>query len=248
LHPFTEPNTQKKYLNLSLALPYLNLNAKVRVEMVDMDKIKILNLYAGIGGNRKLWGDEYEITSVEWKQEIADIYHHFFPKDKMIVGDAHQYLLYHFKEYDFIWSSPPCPSHSRMRNLLMEKETIKPVYPSMQLYEEIIFLKHWFGGKFVVENVISYYEPLIVPQQSNNHYFWANFIIPNEDKDLRGIRTEDIKYKEKRNGFELDGLNITNTLKEKVLNNAVKPEIGLNILNAAFKQKQEKLFSGDFPC
>ena len=28
-------------------------------------KLKILNLYAGIGGNRKLWGNEHDITAVE---------------------------------------------------------------------------------------------------------------------------------------------------------------------------------------
>lgn len=27
--------------------------------------MKILNLYAGIGGNRKLWGDDHEVTVVE---------------------------------------------------------------------------------------------------------------------------------------------------------------------------------------
>lgn len=27
--------------------------------------MKILNLYAGIGGNRKLWGDEHEITDLK---------------------------------------------------------------------------------------------------------------------------------------------------------------------------------------
>ena len=41
--------------------------------------MEILNLYAGIGGNRKLWGDDHEITAVEYKQEIADIYKDFFP-------------------------------------------------------------------------------------------------------------------------------------------------------------------------
>jgi len=73
--------------------------------------MKILNLYCGIGGNRKLWGDEHEITAVEHDPNIAKIYQDFFPNDKMIVGDAHQYLLDHYKEFDFIWSSPPCPSH-----------------------------------------------------------------------------------------------------------------------------------------
>ena len=40
--------------------------------------MKILNLYAGIGGNRKLWGDEHQITAVENEQDIADVYKHFF--------------------------------------------------------------------------------------------------------------------------------------------------------------------------
>jgi len=28
--------------------------------------MKILNLYAGIGGNRKLWGDQHQVTAVEY--------------------------------------------------------------------------------------------------------------------------------------------------------------------------------------
>lgn len=43
--------------------------------------MKILNLYAGIGGNRKLWSDEHEITAVEYKQDIADVYKQLFPND-----------------------------------------------------------------------------------------------------------------------------------------------------------------------
>jgi len=60
--------------------------------------MKILNLYAGIGGNRKLWGDEHEITAVEMEEDIAAAYRHFFPKDKVIVGDAHQYLMDHIRD------------------------------------------------------------------------------------------------------------------------------------------------------
>ena len=74
--------------------------------------MKILNLYAGIGGNRKLWGDEHEITAVEYDEATAEVYTQYFPNDNMIVTDAHEYLLNHYKEYDFIWSSPPCPTHS----------------------------------------------------------------------------------------------------------------------------------------
>src|SRR5680860_1285631 len=74
----------------------------------------VLNLYAGIGGNRKLWTD-CDVTAVEWDEETAKVYQDYFPNDKVIVGDAHQYLLDHYKEFDFIWSSPPCPTHSRAR-------------------------------------------------------------------------------------------------------------------------------------
>jgi DNA (cytosine-5)-methyltransferase 1 len=122
--------------------------------------MKILNLYAGIGGNRKLWGDEHEITAIENNQEIAKIYQDFFPDDKVIVTDAHQYLLEHYKEFDFIWSSPPCPTHSKVRFMGTKAEhptcgTIIPVvYPDMKLYEEIILLKHFFKGKWVIEHII----------------------------------------------------------------------------------------------
>ena len=121
--------------------------------------MKILNLYAGIGGNRKLWGDEHEITAVELNESIAKIYQDFFPDDTVIVGDAHQYLLDHYKEYDFIWSSPPCPSHSRAR-FWGWKET-RPIYPDMSLYQEILLLKTHYSGVWVVENTKPYYEPLI---------------------------------------------------------------------------------------
>ena len=54
-----------------------------------MSKIKVLNLYAGIGGNRKLW-ENVDVTAVEWKPEIAVIYQDFFPDDKVIITDAHK--------------------------------------------------------------------------------------------------------------------------------------------------------------
>ena len=77
--------------------------------------MKILNLYAGIGGNRKLWGNKHKITAVEYDEKIAKIYKDLYPNDEVITGDAHKYLEEHFQEFDFIWSSPPCPSHSRVR-------------------------------------------------------------------------------------------------------------------------------------
>lgn len=136
---------------------------------------EVLNLYAGIGGNRKLWTD-CEVTSVELNPEIAAIYQDFFPDDKVIVADAHQYLLDHFKEFDFIWSSPPCPTHSRLANSTLKGNGFIR-YPDMKLYEEIFLLKHYYEGKYTVENVISYYDPLVQPIIFNHHYLWSNFNI-----------------------------------------------------------------------
>ena len=127
--------------------------------------MKILNLYAGIGGNRKLWGDEHEVTAVELNPDIAAVYQQLFPNDTVIVGDAHQYLLDHYKEFDFIWSSPPCPTHSKARFALgVHGKGYPAVYPDMQLYQEIILLRHHFNGKYCVENVQYYYKPFIEPR------------------------------------------------------------------------------------
>jgi len=199
--------------------------------------MKVLNLYSGIGGNRKLWQD-VEVTAVEHDPKIAKIYQDFFPNDTVIVGDAHQYLLEHYKEFDFIWASPPCPTHSACNYFLVGQGTIR--YPDMSLYQEIIFLQHFFEGKYCIENVNPYYEPLIKPQYSGRHTFWANFKIPQLKvecsigkmgpvKRLGGARSEGQNHH--KLGFDLSDKSHPN--KKKLLNNCVVPEIGLEILNAA---------------
>ena len=142
-------------------------------------KYKILNLYACLGGNRYKWDDvaDIEVTAVEWDEDLARLYQERFPNDKVIIADAHKYLLDHYKEFDFIWTSPPCPTHSRL--VQSNKNKIKMKYPDMRLYEEILFLQHLYNGKFVVENVIPYYEPLIPAQKRHRHLYWTNFNLPN---------------------------------------------------------------------
>jgi DNA (cytosine-5)-methyltransferase 1 len=199
--------------------------------------IKILNLYAGIGGNRKLWDRDIEVTAVENNQEIADIYKTFFPNDKIVVADAHEYLLNHFDEFDFIWSSPPCPSHSKIRiYTAVTRGQNKPIFPDMKLYEEIIFLQYYFKGKFVVENVISFYDPLIKPTELNNHYFWSNFDI-SQIKNKPREHDAKINVLEKRKGFDLSGFKLQED-KKKILRNCVEPETGLHIFECAFHKKQ----------
>ena len=141
--------------------------------------MKILNLYACLGGNRYKWGNDHDITAVELDEELARLYQERFPSDKVIVADAHQYLLDHYKEYDFIWSSPPCPTHSKARYWGFGKNGKKPIYPDMKLYEEIIFLEYHFKGKYVVENVNPYYEPMLNPKKRKRHHYWTNFILPS---------------------------------------------------------------------
>ena len=142
--------------------------------------MKVLSLYAGIGGNRKLW-QGHDVTAVESEQYIADAYKQLFPDDTIVVGDAHQYLLDHFQEFDFIWASPPCPTHSKLSTGLAGWGIYR--FPDMTLYQEIIFLKHFYKGKWLVENVEPYYEVLIQPRNVlDRHFFWSNFNIPKMDK------------------------------------------------------------------
>ena len=158
--------------------------------------MKVLNLYACLGGNRYKWdevakeaGIELEVTAVELDEEAARLYQERFPNDKVVVADAHQYLLDNFKEFDFIWSSPPCPSHSKVRITQKTRENFNFIYPDMKLYEEVIFLDNFFDGKYVVENVTPYYEPLIPAKKRGRHLYWTNFNLPNNinERKLNGI-------------------------------------------------------------
>lgn len=204
--------------------------------------MKVLNLYAGIGGNRRLWTD-VEVTAVELNPEIAGIYQDFFPGDKVIVGDAHEFLLANFKDYDFIWSSPPCPTHSSFRfmttKMTNEKYSRPIVYPDMALYQEIILLKHYFEGRWFVENVIGYYEPLIPASVMGRHYVWLNFFVPSvgprENNNFIKQHSGELKN---LHGFDLSSYKL-GSRKDQILRNCVEPELGLHILNYARKQEDD---------
>jgi DNA (cytosine-5)-methyltransferase 1 len=198
-----------------------------------MEKYKVLNLYACLGGNRYKWTD-CEVTAVELDEEAARLYQERFPNDIVIIADAHQYLLDHYKEFDFIWSSPPCPTHSRFQTSM--KTIRKMQYPDMKLYQEIIFLDNFFEGKYCVENVIPFYEPLVPAQKRGRHLYWTNFTLPtnlNERKNPDLAREKDLinslsefhdydfrKYKGKQSV-------------QKMARNLVDYEAGLTIFNIA---------------
>jgi DNA (cytosine-5)-methyltransferase 1 len=202
-----------------------------------MKKYKILNLYACLGGNRYKWDEvaDIEVTAVELDPELARMYQERFPNDNVIVADAHQYLLDHYKEFDFIWSSPPCPTHSKSRFWAYGKTM--PVYPDMKLYEEIIFLQHHAldSQKWVVENVNGYYEPLIKAETRGRHLFWSNFILPQIDKkDITGKLNFDSKHKPLLTFHEIEKFDYTGEQnKLKILRNLVDFHVGQAILETA---------------
>ena len=201
--------------------------------------MKILNLYACLGGNRYKWDEvtNIEVTAVELDTECARLYQERFPNDKVILADAHQYLLEHYKEFDFIWSSPPCPTHSRARFWKSSNynTTTNAIYPDLKLYEEILFLQHYFKGKYVVENVIPYYEPIIEAKKRGRHLYWTNFNLPSDlgDRNAKVCQGKDElnrlcefhkfdfkKYKGEQN-------------KVKIARNLVDYEAGKTILETA---------------
>ena len=213
--------------------------------------MKILNLYACLGGNRYKWNevkDDIEVTAVELDPDLARLYQKRFPKDKVIVADAHQYLLDYFDDFDFVWSSPPCPTHSRLNSMII-KNTGKVRYPDMKLYQEIIVLKKWFKGKFVVENVIPYYEPLIPGIKRDRHIYWTNFNLPNDLGDRKKTDLNKISCKDLQKFHEIDLTEYKgNQSKLKIAKNLVDFEAGKTIFETMLgivKQnntQQNKLF------
>lgn len=206
-------------------------------------KYKILNLYACLGGNRYKWdqvaidaGVELDITAVELDVEAAKLYTERFPNDIVIVDDAHQFLLDHYHEFDFIWSSPPCPTHSRLALTNKSKDNVPNKYPDMTLYQEIIFLKCFFSGKYVVENVIPYYEPLIPAQKRGRHLYWSNFRLPSNINERKTVGIGCVKNEIKKlcvfhdfDFFKYKGKQRV----DKIARNLVDYEAGKTILETA---------------
>jgi DNA (cytosine-5)-methyltransferase 1 len=203
-----------------------------------MKKYKILNLYSCLGGNRYKWDEvaDIEVTAVELDPEAARLYQERFPNDIVIVADAHQYLLDHYKEFDFIWSSPPCPSHSRMRktNTGEGERKSKATYPDMKLYQEILLLEHFFDGKYCIENVIPYYEPLIPAKKRDRHLYWCNFTLPNV---LSNRKAENFIYAKVSELSKFHDFDFTkykgNQRVDKMARNLVDYEAGKTILETA---------------
>ena len=211
--------------------------------------IKILNLYACLGGNRYKWdevakegGSKIEVTAVELDPELARMYKERFPNDTVIVADAHQYLLDHYKEFYFIWTSPPCPTHGKIRLAQKNHEAFIPMYPDMKLYEEVIFLDNVFEGLYVVENVTPYYEPLIAAKKRGRHLYWTNFSLPNVLSERKSISMEskdEVKKWCKFHEIDLSSYK-GEQRKDKIARNLVDFEAGRTILETALNVINQK--------
>jgi DNA (cytosine-5)-methyltransferase 1 len=198
--------------------------------------MKVLNLYAGVGGNRKLW-ENCDVTAVESSEKIAAVYQRLNPNDTVIIGDAHEYMRAHHAEFDYIWSSPPCQTHSKMNKATRHKNRR---YPDLTLYEEIIFLQHYFKGPWVVENVVPFYTPLIPPTQIvGRHMFWSSYSFQAEDvkRPANFINLANLKGKQAL----MDWLGIHydeniyyagNHCPAQVLRNCVHPVLGKQIFGS----------------
>lgn len=224
--------------------------------------MRILNLYAGVGGNRALWPDDAEVVAVELDPEIAQVYATLWPEDRVVAADAHDYLIRHLQDgWDFIWSSPPCQTHSKLNAFEWGKGRYR--YPQLdQLYGEIIMLKSCApkGTKWIVENVNPYYQPLIPPTAHlERHIAWANFYLPHIPPNPQPLR---ISAERKTSGKGASRLTVAETAdferaygitlpasaagwgrikRRQVMRNCVPPLIGKAVLDAASEQTYHEL-------
>lgn len=200
--------------------------------------MKILNLFAGLGGNRIAWGKKHQVTAVESNQQVAYIYQLKFPNDIVIIGDAYDYLKEHFPFFDLIWLSPPCKSHTKLVKFSIQRKFEKGYaeklkFPDFKLYEVIVFLDENYKGLWIVENVKPYYKPLIKPTvELGRHYLWTNIQIKPKKFDIKEYFTDientakvkqvDLKFMKqfKSPHFRLDG----------ILRDMVNPEIAKYIM------------------
>jgi DNA (cytosine-5)-methyltransferase 1 len=200
--------------------------------------LKILNLFCGIGGNRLKWTN-CEVTAIDLDSEICDLYQKRFINDKVICGDAFQFFEDHWEEYDVIWASPPCQTHSRQQYRQKEK-----VLPDFRLYSLIKFCQLWVKDKiWVIENVEVIDEVIPHTFKVNRHLFWSNLVIPSKTFEKLYNPPNYIGKDGKKHNGGLSDLSIAELLelhqmedfnhkeKRSILRNCVDYRIGEYILN-----------------
>src|SRR5690606_1769504 len=109
---------------------------------------------------------------------------------------------------------------------------------------EIIFLQTYFKGKWIVENVVPYYEPYGSPTKLGRHLFWSNFDIPQmidlpkSPKGMMNLATVG------QNQIMMDWLGIQydkniyydgNHCPVQILRNCVHPLLGKHVISSMNK-------------
>jgi DNA (cytosine-5)-methyltransferase 1 len=224
--------------------------------------MKILNLYAGLGGNRKNWGS-HEVTAVEYNPQIAAVYQEQYPDDKILVKDVVTWIRKcDLSQYDFIWASPPCTTHSCATSF-----HLRYVPDLTQIYGLIIHLEYKIGtagyknkkpqALYCIENVQPFYGlkkwfgPGLLPTvKLDRHYFWSNFPIPEPIEELTNSRLSldylntnkhqrsllmrgQVEDMAKYHGFNLTLLDGYKGRKDKVVRNMMHHTIADYILSCA---------------
>ena len=210
--------------------------------------MRILNLYAGLGGNRGSW-DNHEVTSVEFNPKIADMYCKRFPNDEVVIQDVFTFLRdknNNLDDYQFIWASPPCQSHSQLQMFNPSKDTRSPIPDTTSIYGLFTWLNYNFSHSYVIENVQPYY----VPHQKQTvklgrHLFWANFPIKPKNFNQKFLETirgdnpgsfseEEYQFHVKRLKLSIISDDLKKEFKGKklrtVIRNCIDPRVGKYIL------------------
>jgi len=216
---------------------------------------EVLNAWAGIGGNTHNWNrDKYNVTHIEINEEIAEANRNLHPNDEVIESDAVEYIRRNYRKFDYIWASPPCPSHSSIGKAGAKNNQYLAKMPDMNLYSVIIFLNEYFEGNWTVENVKPFYKRLdkqerekararqtVIPaaQESSRHLFWSSHDVPETFISRSNLNQANNTELMDWLGIQLDR-SFETVEKRKVLRNCVHPKIGEAILKSR-KVKQQKL-------
>ena len=121
-----------------------------------------------------------------------------------------------------------------MRMLASKRGSYDAVLPNLELYEFIIFLDKFFKGKWVVENVIPYYDPLIKPRgKLGRHLIWCNFQF--KEVPMHDGLTNNERATHEKGIFDLRKFKLKHR-KDQLIRNCVQPELGEHLLKSAFSK------------
>lgn len=198
-------------------------------------KLKILNLYSGIGGNRKQW-EGHSIVAVENDLRIADCYLDNFPDDEMVIQDVIEFIEENdLSRFDFIWASPPCLTHSQWNMVNGPK-----VPRVTDIYGLILFFNHTRQDPWIIENVNPWYKTLIPNDfQVGRHYFWSNFSMPSKlfgpsKMNFKSFRQLSVEY-----GLNVQKIEkLTKLRRRQIVRNCVHPDIGKYIFQNLTGEKR----------